>query len=59
VKADLGEFLAGSRRFLDWVGNADAAQLAARFGLVATRREAVPIGFRQCFLLVGGKSPQS
>src|SRR5690348_522858 len=46
VKADLGEFLAGSRRLLDRVGNADAAQLAARFGLVATRSEADPIGFR-------------
>src|SRR5438309_4303501 len=29
MKADLGEFLAGSRRLLDWVGNADAAQFAA------------------------------
>ena len=55
VKADLGEFLAGSRRLLDRVGNAAAAQLAARFGLVATCREAGPIGFRQCFLLVGGE----
>src|SRR3984893_8106320 len=55
VKADLGEFLAGSRRLLDRVGDADATQLSARLGLVAARGEAGPIGLRQCLLLVGGE----
>jgi len=59
VKADFGEFLAGTGSLLDRVGDADAAQLAARFGLVAPLGEARPVGLLQRLLLVGGKSPQS
>src|SRR5215467_1265062 len=53
VKPDLGEFLTGASGFFDRVGDADAAQFAACFGRVASRREAGPIGLHQGLLLVG------
>ena len=60
VKADLGEFLAGPGRLLDRVGDADAAQLAAR---LAPRRGApakpAQSACASAFCWLAGKSPQS
>ncbi len=55
MKADLGEFLAGSGGLLDRIGEADAAELAVPPRLVAALGEAGPIGQLQHLLLVRWK----
>ena len=59
VEADLGEFLTGPGRLLDRVGDADAAQFAARLGLVARAGKPAQSACASAFCWLATKSPQS